>query len=234
MIYTIIAIILIILIYRRKMATATSIPMTERYFYTPSQKTAIASKIAQINKNFGSLIEKTATDSNVPAWLITAMIFIESAGNPNADNGSYIGLGQLGFQGLQDTIIAENNAKKINSAERKAIEKGIGITRTKTLLGYKYQGQKYVINKADLFSPEFNIAGMGIFLSRLIDQCTVAGVVRYDQIVIGYNTGQNAKIRKQILNLPTDQIIQIANKESANYVTKLVGRNGIAEIILKA
>ena len=211
------------------------IPMTTRKFYADHEITGVKKQLANIKSKYGKFINASAKASNIPDWLIESFIVIESAGIENAENGGTYGLGQLLPAGIQDVIILENNDKKINAAERSALKKYLG-TRADTILKYKLPGSALQITKADLLKPEFNITCMAIYLSRLIDECTQNGKVRYDLLPSGYNIGYfGFRKNKDVLLLKnTNQLIDSSNVVTGNYIKKLVGTNGAIEINLKS
>lgn len=225
-------ILLIMALFSSK--NAVSIPMTNRSFYQKTQIAGLNAEIKLIRQRFGKFINATAKGTNIPDWLLESFIFIESAGNPNAQNGNTYGLGQISPDGIQDVIILENKDKKINAFERSALKKQLG-TRADTILNYKSLGQSIKITKADLLNPEFNILCMSIYLSRLIDQVTVNGKIRYDLLPYGYNIGYFAFLKQKaaLIAKTTNQVIDGTNQITANYILKFVGRNGMAENILR-
>jgi hypothetical protein len=214
-------------------SNTVAIPMTKRNFYTEADTNGIKRQYANIKAKYGTYIAQAANNSNIPEWLIYAFIIIESGGDANAISGGTYGLGQLLPIGIQDIIWLENKDKKIIATERKAIEKQLGV-RAKNVLTVKLKtGATSQITKADLQNAEFNIQCMAIYLSRLIDECTINGIVRYDQIVVGYNIGYYSQVRKTIKAKDIEQIIDTLNHTTRDYVLKLAGRNGTIETILK-
>jgi hypothetical protein len=210
-------------------------PMTERKFYQDSQVLSVKNQFNTIEKKYGKFISDTAKGCNIPEFLIKSFIMIESAGDEKAINGGTFGLGQLLPAGIQDIIVLENKDKKINAYERSIIIKKIG-TRGREILAIKSLGGTLRITKADLLDPEFNIICIGIYLSRLIDQCTINGTVRYDLLPVGYNIGYFSFLKQKpsLVGKNTDQIIDSTNLITGNYIKKLVGKNGGIETLLKS
>ena len=73
-----------------------------------------------------------------------------------------------------------------------------------------------------------------IILGQLVNEFTENGRPRLDKVVVVYNTGRYAKISKTAIAHAgnTDTLVDILPKGQADYVKKLVGVNGLLDILI--
>jgi soluble lytic murein transglycosylase-like protein len=85
----------------------------------------------------------------------------------------------------------------------------------------------YNVTTEDLYDPEFNILCGAIYLGILIDRHTENGLLRLDKIVTRYNVGFFTKVKGKT----PEEVMLNSNKETRAYIKKLVGTNGVLDII---
>lgn len=216
---------------KRQMAD-TNIPMTQKSFYSKSQIAGNKKALDSLMARYGNDFIQAAENSNIRLWALQALVLVENLqGNPTANNGGTIGLGQLLPAGIQDIIIMENRERKLTAPEKAVLRATMG-DRLDALLKYKLLGSKQQITAKDLQNPAFNLQCAAIFMSRLIDECTINGELRYDQVIVGYNIGYFSGLRKTIKNLTIDEAIAKLNPITADYIKKFVGLYGHGQMIL--
>lgn len=217
---------------KNKNMADTNIPMTQRAFYKKAQIVGNRKALDSLMSRYGNEFTQAANNSNIRLWALQALVLVENLqGNTTANNGGTIGLGQLLPAGIQDIIIMENRERKLTLPEKAVLRATMG-DRLDTLLKYKLLGSKQQITAKDLQNPAFNLQCAAIFMSRLIDECTFDGVLRYDQVIVGYNIGYFSGLRKKIKDLDTDEIIATINPITGDYIEKFVGLYGHAQMIL--
>ena len=215
------------------METKIKIPAIPLAFYKTTDVPQIKKKIGEINSKYGPYIKNSSKISSVPEDLISSFIFIESAGNPNAVSPSgATGLMQVAPVSGTDILFLEKKMGRLNAAEKKILENHIGAQRLADILKMQYMGQKIVITKNDLLNPELNILIGTIYLGLLIYRHTENGVIRLDKVVVSYNMGWFANDQGKKLQGDTVSLVKTINKESSNYITKLLGQNGILDAIV--
>ena len=217
------------------MSGQIKIPMVSKAFYKDEELKLVQKKVDKILENYGALITAAAKLTNLPKELIIAFIFIESAGNPTIKSSAgAIGLMQLIPASASDMIYLENSKGRLSDAEKIVLRKTLG-NRLDCILKMKYMGHKqscnnntgFSVTEKDLQNPEFNILVGSIFLGILIDQHTEGGVIRLDKVVYRYNKGYFAKPKDDTVS----SIIATANEETKSYILKLVGKNGLLDLL---
>jgi len=208
-----------------------NIPLTEKSYYTPIVAKQNEEKIKNvIIPRFGKYIDNISVLTNVPAQLIQSIIFIESGGNQNASSPYAVGLMQVGFATASDTLVKEKGLGRLRDGEIKILKKYLGSRYS--LLDKVKPNQKTIgktfITKADLLNPEFNILVGSILLKQLIDEFS-ENTLRLDKVVVIYNGGRTGSVAKKIIPFKgtTDEMITQVPKETANYIKKLIGNNGV-------
>lgn len=213
-----------------------SIPMINTSFYTKEKTPHIKSSLAGIAKRFYHSIRLAEQLTKVPGAIILSIIFAESAGDENViSSAGAVGLMQLKPQTAHDTLVQENNFKRLSVAEKNIIKKHLGA-RLDSILSQKYLGQKLksnnysgnVITKADLLNPEFNILVGSIYLGLLIDQHEEKGALRLDKVILRYNQGYFYKPKGETVK-ETLVNAKKRSEEAYSYVLKVVGKNGLLE-----
>ncbi|MBO0947005.1 transglycosylase SLT domain-containing protein [Fibrella forsythiae] len=208
--------------------------MTEQGFYTPLQVTANLQAVASIRARFGAFIDQAARLTNVPEPIITAFIYIESAGNPNANTGA-IGLMQIDHITASEGIFLEHRKGRLTADEKTALYRFMG-SRLDCILKQKGRGQKLPCNnqtgvsvtRSELLNPEFNILVGAIYLATLIQEETVDGIMRLDKVIARYNR----KYDFRPVGKNADEVIAESPAVTALYIKKFVGPLGLLETIV--
>ena len=217
------------------MTSIIKVPMIAQSFYKTTEIPSLNNKLDTIEANFGSIITKVAAWTAVPRELITAFIFIESAGKPNAiSKAGAIGLMQVKTATAHSMIWFEHSKKRLSTTELNALRATLG-TRLDCILGDKHMNHKrpcskntgIIVTRTDLLNPAFNILVGAIYLGILIDQETQNKLIRLDRIVYRYNKGYFSKPTK---GATIENLVANTNKETASYILKLAGKNGIMDI----
>ena len=212
------------------------IPAISKSFYSDSEKGQILSKISEIKNKYGKTVSYVSSITNVPEDLIYSFIFIESAGNEKAVSSfNAVGLMQLVPEAATNVVVDEKKANRLLPQEEEMLKKLIGEKKLDCLKKMQYRNQPMVCNrgtgnvitKQDLLNPDLNILLGTMLLGQLIDLHTENGKVRLDKVIIRYNKGINTKpkgntIEETVAGYPT---------ETRNYVYKLVGKNGLLDIL---
>jgi soluble lytic murein transglycosylase-like protein len=212
------------------------IPMTSTAFYSVDKTPQIKSALASIAKRYMNAIRLAEQLTKVPGAIILAVIFAESAGDKKiVSSAGAIGLMQLKTQTAHDTLVQENNFKRLSAAEKNILKKQLG-KRLDAIFAQKYLGQKLKVNnytanvvtKEDLLNPEFNILVGSIYLGLLIDQHEEKGTLRLDKVILRYNQGYFYKPKGNTVT-ETLKSAKKRSEEAYTYVLKVVGKNGILE-----
>lgn len=213
-----------------------AIPMISTPFYAKEKTPLLKSALAIIAKRYYSAIRLAERLTKVPGAIILSIIFAESAGDEKAiSSAGAVGLMQLKPQTAHDTLVQENNFKRLSTAEKNILKKQLGA-RLDSILAQQYLGQKLksnnysgnVITKADLLNPEFNILVGSIYLGLLIDQHEEKGTLRLDKVVLRYNQGYFYKPKGNTVK-ETLVSAKKRSEEAYAYVLKVVGKNGLLE-----
>jgi soluble lytic murein transglycosylase-like protein len=202
-------------------------PSLDDAFYKTSDRASIQAKIQQIKATYGTIVRLVSTITNVPVDLLYSFIFIESAGNPVAINGSAIGLMQLSPAGASDMLFLENKRGRLQPAEKALLRQQMGSARFDRLTSMKYMGDGVHVTPNDLGQPTFNILAGAIYLGILLDEHIEGEYVRMDKVVARYNRGYFAKN----LEGDYDNFYLSQNTTTRNYILKLVGTNGLIDIL---
>ena len=222
------------------MAVASiKIPAVKQSFYNDVSAKANQNKIVKtIRPQFGEIINRISAMSNVPSQLIESFIFIESGGNPNAESPYAVGLMQVGLATASDTLVKEKGAGRLSAEEIALLKKHLGSRYDSILEKVKPKQTstgKTWITKADLLKPEFNILVGTILLKQLMDEFTQPdGSIRMDKVVVIYNTGRYGKVAKNTMTFGgnTEQLVATLPKETANYILKLLGTQGLLDTMV--
>jgi len=214
-----------------------SIPSITDSYYTPVAAKANQDKIKSvIRPKYGKYIGNISVLSGVPVLLIESFIFIESAGNEKAQSPYATGLMQLSPATASDTLVKEKGAGRLQDGEVALLKKYLG-TRYALIEKVKPKqtsiGKTFITND-DLKKPELNILIGTILLGQLINEFTENGKLRLDKIVAIYNGGRFSKSSKKIIPFKgsTEEMLAIVPKETANYIKKLIGTQGILDTIV--
>jgi soluble lytic murein transglycosylase-like protein len=211
------------------------IPSTKLNFYQDSQKKAIADKLKSIEAKYGSIIKNVSNLTGVNEEIIKAFIFIESAGNEKAQSPYAVGLMQVGLATASDGLILEKSSGRLSAQEEAILKKYMGkIPQFDNLKANQKTIGKTWITKDLLLKPEYNILVGSIILKQLIDEFTVDGVPRLDKVAVLYNAGRYGGIGKKTIahKGTTEELVSMLPKEPSTYITKLVGTNGLLDIMV--
>ncbi len=212
------------------------IPMTNAAFYSMDKTPLLKSAQAKIARKYRKEIQQAEHLTKVPGAIILAVIFAESAGDEKiVSKAGAIGLMQLKTQTAHDTLVQENNFKRLSASEKDILKKQLG-KRLEAILTQQYLGQKLkvnnysanVITKEDLLNPAFNILVGSIYLGLLIDQHEEKGTLRLDKVILRYNQGYFYKPKGNTI-AQTLSIAKQRSGEAYEYVLKVVGKNGLLE-----
>lgn len=213
------------------------IPATQKSFYTPSQAEQNLNKINNvILPKYGKIIDKVSVMTSVPKEIITAFVFIESSGDPNASTKWATGLLQVGTSSASDALVFEKSSGRLGKEEDALVRKYLGsrYSNLEKLKPNQKTISKTFVTKQDLLIPEFNILLGSILLGQLIDEFSHNGVPRLDKIVVIYNRGRFDKVSKQIAKSSKgiDEIINSIPKGTGEYITKLVGKHSLLDSLV--
>ncbi len=213
-----------------------AIPMISTPFYAKEKTPQLKIALADIAKRYYKSIRLAEQLTKVPGAIILSIIFAESAGDESViSSAGAVGLMQLKPQTAHDTLVQENNFKRLSKAELNILRKYLGA-RMDSILAQQYLGQKLksnnysgnVITKTDLLNPEFNILVGSIYLGLLIDQHEEKGTLRLDKVVLRYNQGYFYKPKGNTVK-ETLVSAKKRSEEAYAYVLKVVGKNGLLE-----
>jgi len=195
-------------------------------FYQANDRAQIVAKINQIRSTYGTIVKLVAFITNVPENLLYSFIYIESGGNQYAINGSAIGLMQLSPAGASDMLFLEHKRGRLQPAEIAMLRRQMG-SRYDAITRMDYMGDGVHVTANDLGQAEFNILAGAIYLGILLDEHIEGEYVRMDKVVARYNRGYFAKN----LTGDYDSFYLTQNTTTRNYILKLVGTNGLIDIL---
>lgn len=199
-------------------------------FYGAAQQQAVASKMYDIKASYGRLINQASAATGVRAELITAFIFIESAGNPAAiSSANAIGLMQVQPGTATDACHMLFKQSKMKPAAEVLLVKLLGqdaITRIKRMA---HAGAANVFTAAHLLDPAINILAGTLYLQLLLGQETVNDVTRLDRVVARYNRGYFSKLPPS--NNAAELYAQLSG-ETRSYIAKLIGENSALDLLI--
>jgi soluble lytic murein transglycosylase-like protein len=221
-----------------KNVLSIKVPAINDSFYNESSTQLIRKKIEDVIKQkYGTIIDNISKITNVPSELIISFIFIESSGNEKAETPYAVGLMQVGTATASDTIVKEKSFGRLNKEEenllKKYLSKEIWNEIEKLKPKQKSLGKTFVTREM-LFNPEFNILVGTILLGQLIDEFTENNNLRLDKIVVIYNRGRYDKVSKEVIAFKgnTQEMEKIVPKGTYDYVKKLIGKNGVLDILV--
>ncbi len=207
-----------------------TLPAVDSAFYTSDQIPANRSKINQIRSNYGGYVGNISALTNIPDSLLHSMIFIESTGNPSAHSGKAVGLMQVSPVSATDIVFKEHKTGRLSNQERTIIQRYLG-NRASLIYAMRSPGQAHIITENDLYNPELNILIGAILLGQLIDESVEEGTLRLDKVIVRYNSGYYSFSRGKDLVGDTMTVLSRLNPETGAYIRKLLGPNGILELI---
>lgn len=204
---------------------ALEIQLLKASYYKESDVDGILKVCKQIESKYGGLINEvcSASNGNLETYLMVGLYYIESQGNPSAQNGNAIGIGQLEPASASNIAYWLNTKAKImTDNQKKMLVKLFGQKTADCMLGLKWDNSPspcsggYIdsktkqltgpsstnlVTKADLLNPEKNIFLSTMFMDYLIWMYSTGATlispptgVRMDRVITHYNAGQgNAK-----------------------------------------
>ena len=241
------------------MAIEVKIPAINQSFYSDSVKKQTKDKLDSIYLKYKTYIDQAARLTNVDKDMITSLIFIESAGNPDAvSHAGAVGLMQLMITPQSptptDVLVMENLKQRLTEPEKVVLRKQLG-SRLDGILKMKYRNHIVLpekpegiatytdskgatvksaswVTKKDLLNPEFNILVGAIYLGLLIDESVESGKLRLDKIIVRYNRGYGANDKGK--SLPATLLLAMSSnlpKETKEYILKFAGLNGTLDLL---
>jgi hypothetical protein len=224
-------------------------------YYKPEEVAGNLAKIAAIRSQFGSIINAACSSSagNLPEYLLTGLIFIESAGNPNSKNGSTYGLAQI------DTKTASNipqwlkkKAGIMTPVQEAKIYEFFGKKRGDCLLNMSWDNaptacsggfdSTNIITKEDLYKPEIGIWLCSMLLDYLIWKYSSVAIVgsptkvRFDKAIVYYNGGQGKAAKLPFYLNAADTTNWVGTNLSSttkDYILKFIGSNGVVDSLTR-
>jgi soluble lytic murein transglycosylase-like protein len=213
------------------------VPQIKSSFYDNVSAKANKDKVENIIRpKYGDLIDKVADLVGLPPILIESFIFIESGGKEKAQSPYATGLMQLNGATASDTLVFEKGAGRLDKGEIEILKKYLG-SRYSNLDKVKSKqrsiGKTFVTND-DLLKPEFNVLVGSILLKQLTDEFTENGKIRFDKVITVYNGGRYGKAAKKVIGFKgsIDEMLSFVPKETSNYIKKLVGTNGVLDVLI--
>lgn len=213
------------------------IPAINDKFYPDHVVPQIEAKIKNvIRPKYGKYINNISEISGVPVPLIESFIFIESRGDEKIQSKFATGLMQLNPPTASDAIVKEKGLGRLDDREAAILKKYLGnrfslvekVKPKQTSLG------KSFVTNEDLLKPEFNILVGTILLGQLVNEFTENGKLRLDKVVTIYNGGRYSSAGKKIIKFKGDtkELLTQVPKESSDYIKKLIGTQGLLDIIV--
>lgn len=212
------------------------LPMTQRFFYSVTAMAQNRVRMREIAQRYAGEIRQAETLTRVPASIILAVIFTESAGVPSiVSSAGAVGLMQLKPQTGNDVIHLEHKAGRLTPGEISVLRRHLGA-RLEGPLRQKYLSHKIkennftgsVMTRTDLQRPELNILLGAMLLGILIDQSYEGTLLRLDRVMVRYNQGYFFKMPPGTVEQTLDYV-RGKRSEAYNYVLKVVGRNGLMQ-----
>ncbi len=213
-----------------------SIPAIDEHFYTPVAAKANLDKITSvIRPKYGKMIDNISSLTELPSSLIEAFAFIESGGNPIAQSPWAVGILQLSTASASDTLVFEKGAGRLQDGEAKILKKYLG-DRYKFIEGVKPKQTslgKTFVTVNDLKQVEFCLLVGSILIKQLMDEFSNDKLALAKTVII-YNGGRFSKYGKMAIkfNGTIEDLIKNVPKESSDYVRKLLGINGLLDVLV--
>lgn len=215
------------------------VPDTKRTFVSgpenyslPNIKSGNNSTIININKNYGSLLEKWGNLFELDKKLLVAFMATESTGINRAKNGA----GAIGLMQMTANAAAESIFKYKTITKYQLPSEALNFLNKKASFLTKLNSD--IISSAEktklnalLFEPEFNIICSCIYMRWLFEK-----YIYLNKVIIAYNAGAyNSTLRNYSGMAPTDQLInnKSFNFETRAYLLKILGVNGFLDLIIK-
>lgn len=213
------------------------VPQIKSSFYDNVSAKANKDKVENIIRpKYGDLIDKVADLVGLPSVLIESFIFIESGGKEKAQSPYATGLMQLNGATASDTLVFEKGAGRLDKGEIEILKKYLGSRYSlldKVKPKQRSIGKTFITN-ADLLKPEFNVLVGSMLLKQLTDEFSENGKIRFDKVITVYNGGRYGKAAKKVIAFKgsIDEMLSFVPKETSNYIKKLVGTNGVLDVLI--
>ena len=142
------------------------------------------------------------------------------------------GILQILASSSTDIIILAKREGCLYPEQIRELSRILGETRAAKILSFKLLGNQ-AIKRSELYDVNLNLLHGTMYLSVLINRIKVTGKpVRWDKVAVGYNSGYFAYNCGSDLKGNVKTVVKSVNRESSNYVLKLLGKNGILRLIL--
>ena len=203
--------------------------MIARGFYEGHQVPAVRNALFSIKAKYGKLIAQAALITGLAEELIQSVVFIESAGKPDARSGAgALGLMQLLPVTAEDSLFLARKKDLLTAdlitALNAVLAGKLSLVLKRPNLGVK---PAFRIPLAWLVRPEVSILIGSVFLSLLIKEATQAdGTVRLDLAIARYNRGYFFKPRGTI-----EELVASVPAETRGYILKLAGVNSTLDLL---
>ena len=162
------------------------VPLVAKSFYPDSLVAANRSRTDAIYRNYGMLIDRYARLCGIRPIVLTAFVFIESAGNARARSGAALGLMQVDVPSATTAIYMARRSGLLTSELRAELVRVIGTGRMNLIDRMRNQSllRGSTLTPTELLRPETNLLMGAILLMVLIQRHTENGLIRFDKVVI--------------------------------------------------
>ena len=218
-----------------------SVPAINKYYTSKggmdySSASTIASHkkmILEIEKNYGTIIEKWAKVFEIDKGIIIGFIATESGGkNVGANKYKAVGLMQVTPNTAYEVYTKWSNQVKVPlSATTKTFLSSKVSTTTKWSSSRVPTSAETSQILAGLKDTEYNIAMGTATIRWMLEAFAKLGVGGLDKVMVAYNAGYYG-MRNKVKNLTIDKIVESTSipSESRGYVLKMMGVNGFMDL----
>ena len=203
-------------------------------FFESRQIPYMLNSLSKIDSLYGSRILLYSNMACIPPEITKSFIFIESKGDSMAVSPELCtGVLQILASSATDIIILAKREGCLHPEQIQELSRILGEVRTDKILSFKLLGNK-AIKRKELYNVDLNLLLGTMYLSVLINRVKCTGKsIRWDKVAVGYNSGYFAYNSGRDLKGNVKSVVKSVNRESSNYVLKLLGKNGILRLILK-
>jgi soluble lytic murein transglycosylase-like protein len=188
-------------------------------------KESIKKMMEKIYKDYGTYIDFSAKESNLPKEMIASFIAVESGGNAKAGASGHVtqGLMQWNRTYAKDMLETELKQGRMTNAEKDKLA-SFGIK-------FDANGKTRAITNADQLKPELNILIGTMLLGQLVDTDwgTENSEIKLDRVISVYNAGAygdtGKKARSKKYKTPKE-LATAVNPTTRAYINKILGVNG--------
>jgi soluble lytic murein transglycosylase-like protein len=218
-----------------------SVPQVNKYFVSkggmnysaPNTISAHKKMIEEIDKNYGTLIEKWAKVFDIDKGIIISFIATESGGkNVGANKFKAVGLMQVTPNTVYEVITKWSSQVSVPlSATTKTFLNSKVSTTTKWSSSRVPTSAETTQILAGLTNTDYNIAVGTATIRWMLEAFAKLGVGGLDKVMVAYNAGYYG-MRNKVKNSTIDEIIKNTNipSESRAYVLKMMGVNGFMDL----